>query len=227
MALDRDVITNKVRAMGDVVAEGIEPFGVELSDGEEFRKANGNLIKEDIKEAKKLFEEGLKEEGMTLDEFNSKKFVLIYNTDDTHKKVTQAMQEMWKTNLGAEIQLENTDFQVKLDREKSGDFQLSRAGWVADFEDPMTMIDLWLTGASNNNPGYSNEKFDELINSAKTATDEKQRDKDLLEAEKILMEDLPIMPIYFTSMPYTVKPNIKGVFNTKTEYPTLIYADVE
>ncbi len=230
MALNRDIITNKVRQMGDTVAEGIVPFGLLDDEGKEFREANGNLIKEDPVEAKKLFEEGLKEKGMTVEDFNAKNFVLIYNTDETHKKVTQAMQEMWKTTLGAEIQLENMDFQVKLDREKAqpiGDFHLSRSGWVGDFEDPMTMIDLWLTGASNNNPRYSNPEFDKLINSAKTATDAKQRMDDMKAAEKIIMEDVPVMPIYFTNMPYTVKPNIKGVYNTKLSYPVLTYAEIE
>lgn len=230
MAIDRDIITNQVRQMGDTVAEGIIPFGLEDDAGKDFREANGNLLKEDVKEAKKLFEEGLKEEDMTLEDFNSQKFVLIYNTDETHKKVTQAMQEMWKKNLGAEIQLENTDFQVKLDREKAkpvGDFQMSRAGWVGDFEDPMTMIDLWVTDASNNNPGYSNPEFDDLISSAKAPTDAKQRMDDMKKAEKILMEDLPIMPVYFTKMQYTVKPNIKNVYNTKLDYPTLTYAEIE
>lgn len=227
MAIDRKTIVENVRMMGDTVAEGIIPFGLKDDTGKDFRDVNGNLIKEDPVEAKKLFEEGLKEEGMTVEDFNKKNFVLIYNTNETHKKVTQAMQEMWKKNLGAEIQLENTDFQVKLDREKSGDFQMSRAGWVGDFDDPMTMIDLWLTGASNNNPGYSNPEFDKLINSAKTATDAKQRMVDMEDAEKILMEDLPIMPLYFNKMTYVVKPNIKNVFNTKLDYPTLTYAEIE
>ncbi len=226
MSIDRKVIVENVRGMGDTIAEGVVPFGVKDKDGKDFRELYGNLIKEDSKEAKKLFEEGLREEGITLEEFNSKNFVLLYNTNDTHKKVTQALQEMWKTNLGAEIQIENTDFQVKMDREKSGDFQISRDGWVGDYEDAMTMLDPWETDAPNNDPNYSNPEYDKLITGAKEAENADKRFVDMQEAEKILMEDCPVMPLYFGTMQYAIKPHIKGVYSNIIQYPVLTYAEI-
>ena len=227
MAVDRNIITNNVRQMGDTVAEGIVPFGFIDENGVDFRKSNGNLIKEGATEAKKLFEEGLKEEGMTLEDFNEKRFVLVYNTNDTHKKVTQAIQEMWNKNLGAEIQIENTDFQVMIDRGKKGDFNLARYGWIGDFRDPMTMIDLWETDSPNNWGKYSNPEFDKLIKSGKEGTDVAQRMEDMKAAEQILLEDAVVMPLYFNKLQYAVKPNITGVYNVSTEYPSFIYADIE
>lgn len=227
MSVDRDIITNNVRQMGDTIAEGIVPFGFVDENGVDFRESNGNLVKEDVTEAKKLFEEGLKEEGMTVEDFNKKGFVLIYNTNETHKKVTQAIQEMWSKNLGAEIQIENTDFQVMIDRGKKGDFNLARYGWIGDFRDPMTMIDLWETDSPNNWGKYSNPEFDKLIKSGKEGTDVAQRMEDIKSAEKILLDDAVVMPLYFNKLQYVVKPNIKGVYNVSTEYPSFIYAEIE
>ncbi len=227
MSVDRDVITNNVRQMRDIIAEGIVPFGFKNEDGVDFRESNGNLVKEDNAEAKKLFEEGLKEEGMTVEDFNKKGFVLVYNTNETHKKITQAIQEMWNKNLGAEIQIENTDFQVMIDRGKKGDFNIARYGWIADFKDPMTMIDLWETNSPNNWGKYSNPEFDKLIKAGKEGSDPVQRWEDIKAAEKILMEDAVVMPLYYNRLQYTVKPNIKGVYNASTEYPSFIYAEIE
>ena len=227
MAIDRKIITENVRQMGDTPAEGIVPFGLTGPDGKDFREGNGNLIVENLEEAKKLFEEGLAEEGMTLADFNAKKFTLIYNTNETHKKVTQALQEMWKQTLGIEIQIENMDFQVKLDRERSGDFAISRSGWIGDYLDPMTMLDLWVTGGSKNDSNFSDPEFDRLIASAKAPTDLEERWQDLLDAEKILTTEQPTLPLYFNKMRYVVNPEITGVYNTILSYPTLVYAEMK
>lgn len=227
MSLDRKVIVENVRQMGDTPAEGLVPFGLIGPDGKDFREVNGNLIVENLEEAKKLFEEGLKEEGMTLADFNAKKFVLIYNTNETHKKVTQALQEMWKQNLGIEIQIENMDFQVKLDRERSGDFAISRSGWIGDYLDPMTMLDLWVTGASKNDANYSNLEFDRLIASAKAPTNLEDRWQDLADAEKLQVSEQPTIPLYFNKMRYVVNPSLKGVYNTILSYPNLTYSEMK
>ena len=112
MAIDRQKIIDNVSQGGELAAEGVVPYGILDENGNEFREV-GNFIKFDATEAKKLLEEGLAEEGMTVADMAST--TLVYNTSEAHKKIAQAVQEMWRTNLGIEIQLENVEFQVKLD----------------------------------------------------------------------------------------------------------------
>ena len=178
-------------------------------------------------EGKKLFAEGLAEEGMTVEQFNAAGNVLLYNTSEAHKKIAQAAQEMWRTNLGIEIGLENVEFQVKLDREKAGDYQISRAGWIGDYMDPMTVLDLWLKESSFNDANFKNDKYDELIKGAKATADQDIRFNNMREAEAILMEQMPIIPVYFYTQPFAVKANVEGIYKLPLYYPTLTYADIK
>ena len=200
------------------------PYDLVDESGKEFREGNGNLLKYDPEEAKALFEKGLQEEGLTIADVNGK--VLLYNTDEAHKKIAQAVQQMWKQTLGVDIQLENVDFNVKLAREKAHDFDISRAGWVGDYSDPMTLLDLFITDGSFNDSGYSNPKYDELLKTAKQSPDQKVRMDSMKEAEKILMEDMPIIPLYFYTQPYLVKENVKGIYKPILQYPVLTYAEM-
>ena len=200
------------------------PYGLLDEAGKEFREGSGNFLKYDPEEAKALLEKGLQEEGLTVADLNGK--VLLYNTDEAHKKIAQAVQQMWKQTLGVDIQLENVDFNVKLAREKAHDFDISRAGWVGDYSDPMTMMDLFVTGGSFNDSGYSNPKYDELIKTAIQSPDQKVRMDSMKEAEKILMEDMPIVPLYFYTQPYFVNENVKGIYKPLLQYPVLTYAEM-
>ena len=225
-SLDRQTIVDKIAQGGQRPAEGIVPVGMFDETGKEYRDAVGNLIPYDVANAKALFEEGLAEEGMTIADFNAAKFVLLYNTSEAHKKIAQAAQEMWSKNLGVELQLENVDFQVKLDREKAGDFDISRAGWIGDYMDPMTFVDLWLSTSSFNDAKYNNPKYDELVLRAKGTADQKIRFEAMREAEKMIMEDMPIVPVYFYTQPYVQKPYVTGVYKPLVNYPKLTYADI-
>src|SRR5699024_6095693 len=110
---------------------GMVPPGLQDDQGKDFREANGAYAQEDATKAKALLEEGLKEAGASMADLNGT--VLIYNTSEGHKKIAQAVQDMWKKNLGVEITLENMEFQVLIDRRRAGDFSISRAGWIGDY----------------------------------------------------------------------------------------------
>lgn len=224
LSLDRKSICENITKGGQIPAEGMIPYDLVDESGKEFREGNGNLLKYDPEEAKALFEKGLQEEGLTVADVNGK--VLLYNTDEAHKKIAQAVQQMWKQTLGVDIQLENVDFNVKLAREKAHDFDISRAGWVGDYTDPMTLLDLFITDGSFNDSGYSNPKYDELLKTAKQSPDQKVRMDSMKEAEKILMEDMPIIPLYFYTQPYFVKENVKGIYKPILQYPVLTYAEM-
>ncbi len=224
MTLDRETIVNKIAQGGQIAAEGVVPFGMKDEDGNEYRDNVGQLIEYNVAEGKKLFLEGLAEEGMTVADFN--KFVLIYNTSEAHKKIAQAAQEMWRVNLGVEVGLENMDFQVKLDREKAGDFNISRAGWIGDYMDPITFIELWESSSSFNDAKYDNPEYDKMVKIAKTSGDKAERFEAMRAAEKMVMEDLPVIPVYFYTQPYAQKSYLTGVYKPLVNYPKLTYADI-
>jgi len=182
------------------------------------------LVEYNVEEGKRLFAEGLKETGFKASDFS--KFSILYNTLEAHRIIAQAIQEMWRTNLGIELPLENVDFQVKLDREKAGDYSVSRAGWIGDYIDPMTFIDLWVTDGAFNDADYSNPEYDKLVIESKNTADQTIRMNNMRKAEKMLMNDMPVIPIYFYTNPYAQKPYVTGVFKPLNRYPYLIYADM-
>ncbi|MFF2498210.1 MULTISPECIES: peptide ABC transporter substrate-binding protein [Peribacillus] len=219
MAIERQKITENVAQGGQKPAFGVVPPGIPDASGD-FQENTGNLFKEDVAEAKKLLKEGLAEEGMKeLPEFS-----ILYNTLDSHKKIAEAVQGMWRDNLGVEVTLENAEFQVKLDREKAGDFEISRAGWVGDYVDPMTFM-LWETDGAYNDAGWSNKEYDNLLKEAKSTMDPKERMDALHKAEKVMIDEMPILPVYFYTKPYMVKSNVTGVYAPINAYPNFIYAD--
>ncbi|RST72238.1 peptide ABC transporter substrate-binding protein [Siminovitchia acidinfaciens] len=222
MGIDRKTLVEHVSQGGQQPAYGVIPGGIPDAEGD-FQENSGDLFKEDAEEAKKLLKEGLAEEGMD----KMPEFTITYNTDENHKKIAEAIQEMWRKNLDVQVTLENVEFQVKLDREKAGDYDISRAGWVGDYVDPMTFMDLWVTNGSFNDANWSNKEYDKNVKFAKSSMDEKKRMEALHKAEEILMDEMPIVPIYFYTKPFTVKPHVKGVFTPINRYPQFIYADIE
>ena len=224
LALDRKVITDQITQGGQLPATAIVPPGLLDDTGKEFSDANKDLIKTDVEEAKKLLTEGLAEEKMTPADV---KLTILYNTSENHKKIAEAIQQMWNKELGIKTELENVEFKVKIDRENAHQFEISRSGWVGDYLDPMIFMDLWITGASNNYVNYSNPEYDKLVKEAQTSTDQKLRMDNMKKAEKMILEDMAIVPIYFYTHPYAVKPNVKGITKNAINYPSLINAEIE
>ncbi|AEE96713.1 ABC transporter substrate-binding protein [Mahella australiensis] len=128
---------------------------------------------------------------------------------DVAQRDAQAFQEMWKRNLGINVEIETTTFKNRRERMQSRDYQIVYAGWSPDYNDPMTFMDLWITGSGLNEADYSNPQYDELIDKAKKSADNNERMDAMMEAEKILMEDMPIGPIYFRYRDYVKKPEVK------------------
>ena len=226
LTVDRETIVSKITLGGQIPAEGVVPFGMIDDTGKDYRDATGTLVSYDVDEGKKLFLEGLEESGMTLEDFNAEGFVLLYNTNEAHQKIAQAVQEMWRTALGIDIQLENVEFQVKLDREKAGDYDISRAGWIGDYMDPMTFVDLWHSTSSFNDARFFNDKYDALVDEAKASVDPKVRFDAMREAEQIMMAEMPVVPVYFYTQPYVQKDYVTGVYKPLINYPVMTYADI-
>ncbi len=166
---------------------------------------------EDYTEAKKLLEEGLKEEGLTLDTF---KPVLVGDVGDTGKKTYQFVQEQLKTNLGVTMEIDQVEFKTRLQRMSDGDFDIVWAGWSCDYNDPMSYLDLWITGGGNNHGKWSNAEYDALIKSAYSEGDLEKRTQMLLDAEKIIVEEVPIGPMYYRQRDYICSDKLEGVQRT-------------
>lgn len=226
LTIDKETIVTKIAQGGQLPAEGVVPFGMLDESEAEYRDKVGTLVTFDAAEGKKLFLEGLAEAGMTLEEFNAQGFSILYNTSEAHQKIAQAVQEMWRTSLGITVALENVDFQVKLDAEKAGDYSISRAGWVGDYMDPMTFLDLWYSTSSFNDAKFNSPEYDKLIDEAKASADPTVRFTAMRAAEKLLMESMPVVPIYFYTQPYVQKPGVTGIYKPLINYPVMIYADI-
>ena len=135
---------------------------------------------------------------------------LLYNTSEGHQKLAQAIQQMWKTTLNVDITLTNTDWKVYLSRQSIGDFQIARAGWIGDYIDPKSFLDMMVTGRGNNQTGWSNEEYDNLLIAAANSTTQVQRFNHFYEAEKILMDEMPIIPIYTYTRIYMLHEDVQG-----------------
>jgi oligopeptide transport system substrate-binding protein len=208
LAINRGQIIKYVTKAGEKPSLGFVPYGVpDATDAKEFRTAGGNYFKDaDLAKAKKL----LAEAGYA----DLKKFPaiqILYNTSETNKQIAEVIQEMWSKELGINITLTNQEWKVYLESRKRGDFQIARASWMGDYVDPMTFLDVWTSENGNNYSGWSNAHYDKLIDQAKVTTNAKTRLKLLHEAEKLLMEEMPIIPIYYYTRPYLFSKWARGV----------------
>jgi len=171
--------------------------------------------KENVAKAKQL----LKEAGYP-DGKGFPTLTILYNTSEGHKKIAEAIQQMWKKNLGIDVALENQEWKVYLDKQAKLQYQICRAGWIGDYPDPNTFLDMFVTGGGNNQTGYSNPKYDELVKKAAMEKDPKKRMAIFRQVEEIIMTDLPVMPIYFYVNILMWKPYVKGVYmNTLDLHP--------
>lgn len=137
--------------------------------------------------------------------------VIISDTGDVVRTMNQALQEMIRKNLGLEIQIEYMDFKTRLERMRNRNFSIVFAGWGPDYDDPMTFLDLWTSQSEFNETGWSNARYDQLLEMAKNTTDQEKRMQYFVEAEKILAEEAPIAPIYWRSRLSLYKPWVKGI----------------
>ena len=137
---------------------------------------------------------------------------LIYNTQESHRKIAVAVQQMWTDVLDIEITLSNQEWKVYLDSVTQMDFDVARRGWIGDYVDPNNFLDLYLTGGGNNNTGYADPVYDDMIQrQAPQAPDRESRFAVFYEAEKRLMEQMPIIPIYTYTSKHLIHPSVCGM----------------
>lgn len=135
---------------------------------------------------------------------------ILINTSEAHRKLAEAMQAMWRENLSIEVGIYNQEWKVYLDSQTNLAYDLSRSGWIGDYVHPSTFTDMFTTGNGNNDTGWSNAEYDRLISAAQTAGSEEERMKLLHDAEEILLDELPIVPMYWYTRVYLMDPRVKG-----------------
>ncbi len=136
-------------------------------------------------------------------------FTVIYNTADAHRKIALAIQQMWKTELGIDAQIENQEWKTFLSTRQDLHFDISRAGSISTLADPQDFLNSYTTGHGMNDTGWSNAEFDALLETAKVETGD-ERYTLLAEAEAVLLRELPLIPIYYYSFTYLKDPSVKG-----------------
>ena len=159
----------------------------------------------DVKRARELLAEAGFPGGRGFPELE-----ILYNTSEAHRSIAVAIQQMWNKALNIKVKLLNEEWKVYLASVTNGDFQISRAGWIGDYNDPNTFLDMWLIGGGNNSTGWSNSEYDKLIELAGRTIDARERFEYFQQAEAILMDEMPIIPIYFYVSNLLIQPSVKG-----------------
>lgn len=224
LAIDRTYIVEQITQAGQVEAGGYVPsgiYGAAGAQGDDFRTEGGDFYKitdadyeANCKRAQELLAEAGYPggEGFPVVEY-------LYNTNDNHKAIAEALQNMWKTVLGVTVTLNNQEWNSFLQVRKNGEYSICRNAWIADYNDPMSFLDMWVTGGGNNDAQYSNPAYDELIAQARVETDPAKRMELLHQAENLVVgTDYAICPIYFYTQTYMLADDVQGMYYTPLGY---------
>lgn len=198
LAIDRELLVSRVTQGGQAAATGYVPQGMAGYDAPK-------VLRFDPERARKL----LAEAGFPGGKGFPAKEILI-NTSESHRKIAEAIQAMWRENLGIRVGIYNQEWKVYLDSQSKLDFDISRAGWVADYAHPLTFLDMFTTGNGNNDTGWGSPEYDRLIRQAQSAESEEARAQLMQEAEAVLLRDLPIIPIYWYTKVHLRDNRIEG-----------------
>ncbi|WP_281728905.1 oligopeptide ABC transporter substrate-binding protein OppA [Brenneria roseae] len=204
LGLSQDMLTNTVKNQGDTPAYGFVPpyiDGLKADVPEWFtwpqEKRN--------EEAKKLLVEAgyTAEKPLTLN--------LLYNTSDLHKKMAIAATSMWNKNIGVTVKLDNQEWKTFLSSRHQGSYDIARAGWCADYNEPSTFLNVMVSGSSNNTAHYKNSEFDALVAKSLQVQSEEDRAVIYQQAETLLDKDAVIVPVYYYANVRLVKPYVGGL----------------
>jgi oligopeptide transport system substrate-binding protein len=217
LAVDREQLVTHVTKGGELPAGYLTPPGA------------GNYVApegvgRDIEEARRLLAEAGYPEGRGFP-----KVELLYNTQESHREIAQAIQHMWKRDLNVEVGLVNQDWKVYLNSMNRLDYDMARSAWYGDYLDPNSFLDCFVTDGGNNRTGWSSAAYDALIARAAHERDLDARNALFYEAESILLDELPILPLFIYTEKYLKDPALKGWHSNVLSYTdyTTLYFDPE
>ncbi|MEX2950259.1 ABC transporter substrate-binding protein [Serratia fonticola] len=216
LTLDRDIIANKIMGQGQIPAYSFTPTFTEGGNFSQPEWAGWTQEKRN-EEAKKL----LAQAGFTAEK--PLKFTLLYNTSDQNKQQAIAAASMWKKNLGAQVTLQNQEWKTSLQSRHEGQFDVARATWCGDYNEPSAFLNMLLSNSSNNTFFYKSPAFDALMASTLKASDATARSAIYQQAETLLDKDSALIPVYYRVSARLVKPTVGGF----TGKDPLDYIDVK
>lgn len=197
LAIDRVAICEKILLGGQQPASGIvPPFGNYEAAG---------TITFDPERAKQLLKESGYQSASSFPELT------ILTTDrDTSKREAEALQAMWKKHLGINVRIEQREWQTYLQRVYGSDYDFAAGGWIGDYLDPTTFLEMWIKDGGNNNTGWSSQDYEALLKKAENTGDAAERVELLQSAEALLLADTPILPIYWYTTNYLIRDEVKN-----------------
>jgi oligopeptide transport system substrate-binding protein len=207
-AVDGDMFAQVVYNNGSVGATGLVPTGISDDKGGDFRKSTGDLLnrKENLAKAKQTLQEGLKEVG--LNEFP--KLKILVDNSDANKKGAEFVQAQLKQNLGLDVEIDPVPFKLRLQRMGQKDYDIALSRFGADYNDPATFLDNYWSGSSFKSSKWKSDKFDTLMTQAHAEVDPAKRMNLLSQAEKELMQEMPVGPLFFRGRAVLTKPYVKN-----------------
>lgn len=210
MAIDRKTIVEKVTKGGQIPAVCLTPPGTQ-------GYTSKYDIPYDVEGAKKLLAEAGYPGGKGFPTVS-----VLYNTNEQHKKIAEVVQQMWK-ELGVPITLMNQDWKVYLESQTNLDYEICRAGWIGDYPDPNTFLDMFVTDGGNNKTGWSNKEYDRLIEKAAATANQSKRYEFFQQAEKVLCDEAPIAPVYTYTKVFLISPKVKNWYPTIQDHHPFQY----
>lgn len=209
-AIDRQAFVDAILKNSSKPAVGFTPFAVNGLNDKFPNEVGPSLSTVDVEKAKEHYALALEELGV-----DSVNLTMIADDSDTAVKNAAFVQEQLRVNLGIDLKVENMPFKSRLDRMENKDFSIVFAGWGPDYNDPMTFLDLFETGNGNNHTSYTSEAYDELLAKVRTEADPTTRMGYLMDLERLLLDDVPISPVYWRSRDYVASGKIaSGVIRT-------------
>ena len=212
MAIDREVLVEKIMGRGEAPAYSWVPPGV--ANYEPRRLAFADMSQEERNaRARRLMAEA----GYGPD--NPLEIELRYNTSDEHRRIALAVQAMWKDVLGVETTLINEEFQVLLANMREAEVtQVFRTSWIGDYNDAHTFLSIVESDSASNLPRYASEEFDAVMDQAAEQLNPKWRRVHLEEAERVFLEDHAVIPLYFFVSKHLVSPEVRGWEDNVLDY---------
>lgn len=204
-AINRKAIVEQITQGGQIPAMAAVPPSMIKENEKGYFKDN------DVKKAKEYLKKGMEELGYK-DASEIPVIEVSFNTNEAHAKIAQAIQDMWKKELGVEVTLDNQEWAVYIDKLHKGDFQVGRMGWLGDFNDPINFLELFRDkDGGNNDTKWENPEFKQLLQDSAKEADASKRLDMLKKAEEIFIDEMPVAPIYFYTNVWVNKENLKGV----------------
>jgi oligopeptide transport system substrate-binding protein len=203
LAVNRDVITKQVLNLGQISSYGFVP-PITGYTPQQMPEASWTQAQREA-EAKRLYAEA------GYGPANPLRTQLMYNTQEDHRRIAVAIQQMWKQVLGFEAEILNQEWKVFLDtRNQKKDTQVYRNGWIGDYNDPFTFTEIMRSTAGQNDTGYNNPEYDRLVTASQSTLDPHARMELLQQAERVMLADMPILPLYIYVRPRLMQPWVGG-----------------